>query len=185
MSLSYISRGSLAVVLLACAGAGCVAPTGEEPVDQTRSDLLLHPELFTNDKAAYDFFRGKGLQNFQAAGIVGNLDQESGVDPLAVQSGGPGRGIAQWSVGGRWDTDANDNAQWYATQQGQSVDSLQLQLDFVWYELTTFSGYGLSALEGSTNVTDATVAFQNDFEGCGTCAQSTRISYAQAGLAAY
>jgi MYXO-CTERM domain-containing protein len=184
MSLSYIHRGSLAVVLLACACAGCVAPTGDEGVDRSRSDLL-QPDLFTNDKAAYDYFRGKGLQNFQAAGIVGNLDQESGVDPLSVQAGGPGRGIAQWSVGGRWDTDANDNAQWYATQQGQSVDSLQLQLDFVWYELTTFSGYGLAALEASANVTDATVAFQNDFEGCGTCDQSTRISYAQGVLAAY
>src|SRR5579863_10246567 len=112
-----------------------------------------------NDKAAFDYFLGKGLVNFQAAGIVGNLDQESGVDPTAVQSGGPGRGIAQWSVGGRWDTDANDNAVWYAAQQGQSVDSLQLQLDFIWYELTTFPNYGLASLIASTDVTSATIAF--------------------------
>jgi hypothetical protein len=189
MPLTYMARGLVGLALSACAGAagvGCVAPLGDPgsgPVEQTGSDLSL--QLFTNDQAAYDYFRGKGLQPFQAAGIVGNLDQESGVDPTSVQAGGPGRGIAQWSVGGRWDTDANDNAQWYATQQGQNVESLQLQLDFVWYELTTFSSYGLSSLEGSTNVTDATVAFQNDFEGCGTCDQSTRIAYAQAVLAAY
>jgi len=185
VSLSYIRRGLLSVALAAWAGAGCVAPTGEEPSEKTGSDLARSPDLFTNDQACYDYFVGKGLKNFQAAGIVGNLDQESGTDPTAVQAGGPGRGIAQWSVGGRWDTDANDNAVAYATQQNQSVWSLNLQLDFIWYELTNFSSYGLAALQATTNVSDATVAFQNDFEGCGTCDQSTRISYAQAVLAAY
>lgn len=58
-------------------------------------------------------------------------------------------------------------------------------LEFVWYELTTFSGYGLSKLKATTNVSDATVVFETDFEGCGTCLQSQRISYAQAVLAAY
>jgi hypothetical protein len=141
--------------------------------------------LFANDRAAYDYFVSKGLTSFQSAGIVGNLDQESGVSPTAVQGGGPGRGTAQWSVGGRWDTDNGDNAVAYASQHGQSVWSLQLQLDFIWYELTTFSGYGLAALRASTNVSDATIAFETRFEGCGQCAESTRISYAKAVLAAY
>jgi MYXO-CTERM domain-containing protein len=167
----------LALGLAACGDAG--PGQGPEPTASQAS------ALFANDQTAYDYFVGKGLTNFQAAGIVGNLDQESGVDPNSVQQGGPGRGIAQWSVGGRWDTDANDNCIWYAGQQGQSSTSLTLQLDFIWYELTTFSGYGLAALRASTNVTDATVAFETDFEGCGTCDQSTRISYAQGVLNAY
>ena len=167
-------------VLLLCALAlfACSAPS-EGPVGET--DLALN----TNDKAAFDFFVAKGLTNFQSAGIVGNLDQESNVNPNAVQQGGPGRGIAQWSVGGRWDTDKNDNAQAYATQQGLSVWSLQLQLEFIWYELTTFSGYGLASLKKTTNVTDATVVFETDFEGCGNCQEATRISYAKSVLAAY
>jgi MYXO-CTERM domain-containing protein len=172
---SFVAFGLAASVSI----AGCGATPGES-VGQTSEDVT-----FANDKAAFDYFLGKGLSNFQAAGIVGNLDQESGVDPTAVQSGGPGRGIAQWSVGGRWDTDANDNATSYAGQEGQSVDSLQLQLDFIWYELTTFSSYGLAALKASTNVTDATIAFQDDFEGCGTCDQSTRVAYAENVLSVY
>jgi MYXO-CTERM domain-containing protein len=179
MSLAVVARRSLVAVGLAVFAAGCSAGPGES-TGQTSEAVT-----FANDQAAFDYILGKGLPNFQAAGIVGNLDQESGVDPTAVESGGPGRGIAQWSVGGRWDTDANDNATWYAGQQGQSVDSLQLQLDFIWYELTTFSGYGLAALKATTNVTDATVAFQNDFEGCGTCDQSTRIAYAENVLSVY
>jgi MYXO-CTERM domain-containing protein len=176
MAARMLLRRALLVALLfvlACSGSG--AP-GDAPADWV---------LFTNDKAAFDYFVGKGLTNFQAAGIVGNLDQESGMNPGAVQQGGPGRGIAQWSVGGRWDTDSGDNAVAYAKQQGQSVSSLGLQLDFIWYELTKFSGYGLSKLKATTNVTDATVVFQTDFEGCGTCLQSQRITYAKAVLNAY
>ncbi|HEX7603818.1 MAG TPA: phage tail tip lysozyme [Polyangiaceae bacterium] len=165
---------SLGFVLAGCGDTGPGEPTGN-------SEAALN----TNDKAAFDFFVAKGLTNFQSAGIVGNLDQESNVNPTAVQQGGPGRGIAQWSVGGRWDTGSNDNATAYAAKQNLSVWSLQLQLDFIWYELQTFSGYGLASLKKTTNVTDATVVFQTDFEGCGNCQQATRVSYAKAVLGAY
>jgi len=168
----------VAATALALVGCGDAGP--HENVGQSSSAIT-----FPNDQPAFDYFVGKGLTKFQAAGIVGNLDQESGVDPTAVQAGGPGRGIAQWSVGGRWDTDAMDNATWYASQQGQTLLSLQLQLDFIWYELTTFPSYGLAALQAATNVTDATIAFQNDFEGCGQCDQTTRVSYAETVLAAF
>ncbi len=181
MRFAVIARWSALTLGLALtiSTAGCGAGPGES-VGETSQAVS-----FANDQAAFDYFLGKGLTNFQAAGIVGNLDQESGVDPSSVQQGGPGRGIAQWSVGGRWDTDANDNVLSYAAQQGLSSTSLTLQLDFIWYELTTFSGYGLASLQASTNVTEATVAFQNDFEGCGTCDQSTRIAYAQNVLSLY
>src|SRR5690242_6526566 len=129
--------------------AGCVAaPEIEEETTQAATTA------FANDQPAYDFFVAKGLTNFQAAGIVGNLDQESGVNPASVQyGGGPGRGIAQWSVGGRWDTSANDNVLAYASQKGQAALSLNLQLEFIWYELTNI-GYGFSQLKATTNVTD-------------------------------
>ncbi len=179
--LATLATLGLVVTLAGCGDSGG-APGNENAVE---GEAALTPYLFTNDKAVYQYFVGKGLTNFQAAGIVGNLDQESGSSPTAVQPGGPGRGIAQWSVGGRWDTGSTDNATAYANQHGQSVWSLGLQLDFIWYELSTFSGYGLAKLRQTTNVTDATVVFQTDFEGCGTCVQSQRIAYAKAVLAAY
>jgi MYXO-CTERM domain-containing protein len=165
---------------LAFTGSGCGSPpTAAEAVGHSASALNA------NDQTAFDYFVSQGLTTFQAAGIVGNLDQESNDDPTAVQPCGPGRGIAQWSAGGRWDTDTNDNVLWYASKEGESADSLQLQLQFIWYELTTFSGYGLASLKATTNVTDATIAFETDFEGCGECDQSNRISYAEAALAAF
>jgi hypothetical protein len=172
-----------AILALGVAATGCVAGSPDDTAEETATNT---DPLTSNEKAAYEFFVGKGLKNYQAAGIVGNLIQESSVSPTVSEyGGGPGRGIAQWSAGGRWDTDHDDNARWYASKEGESVYSLNLQLQFVWYELTTFSGYGLSELRSSSNVSQATVAFQDRFEGCGTCDQSNRISYAEQVLKAY
>jgi hypothetical protein len=167
----------LALMVAGCGDAG----PNREAVGSSASAIT-----FPNDGPAYTFFVGKGLTSFQAAGIVGNLDQESSDDPTAIQyGGGPGRGIAQWSVGGRWDTGSSDNATWYASTKGLGLWTLDLQLDFIWYELTTFPAYGLSALEATTNVTDATIAFMTDFEICGTCDSSQRVTYAKTVLAAF
>jgi hypothetical protein len=181
-----LSRIRLATIVCSLSLAACVAP---EQADDT--DLVLDETeqaattSFTNDQPAYLFFVEKGLSPAQAAGIVGNLDQESGVDPASVQyGGGPGRGIAQWSVGGRWDTSNNDNVLDYATTKSENAHSLNLQLEFVWYELKTI-GYGYSSLKATTNVTDATIAFMDKYEICGTCASSQRLTYAKAVLAAY
>jgi Phage tail lysozyme len=169
---------ALPVLLAACLG------TGSDGAGDTASQLgdeVVSEDA--NDKIAFDYFVSKGLTDVQAAGIVGNLDQESGMSPTIAESGGgPGRGIAQWSVGGRWDTSHDDNVAWYAAQQGASMTSLQLQLDFIWYELTTF-GYGYSTLTAATTVSAAEAAFQDDFEICGTCDASNRIAHAEAALA--
>jgi len=162
---------------LSLAAAGCSATPGA--VGDTVSGLT------GNDRVAFDYFLGKGLTGVQAAGVVGNLDQESSMSPTATQGGGPGRGIAQWSAGARWDTTSGDNAAWFAAREGESVWSLQLQLDFIWYELTTFPMYGLAALKESTSVSSATGIFARDFEACGACNQSQRVAYGEAALAAY
>jgi hypothetical protein len=167
------------IALLTSAGCG----SGGDGTDVGTSSSAVSS---SNNKTAFDYFVSKGLTDDQAAGIVGNLDQESGMDPsIAQYGGGPGRGIAQWSAGGRWDTDYHDNVAWYASEHGQSRDSLTLQLDFIWYELTTFGNYGISELRAARDVSEATIAFQDDFEGCGECDQSTRIAFANEALAAY
>jgi hypothetical protein len=166
----------LPLFLTGCLGTGGPGDT----VGQGDNQVVTED---ANDQTAFDYFVGKGLTDVQAAGIVGNLDQESGMSPTIAQyGGGPGRGIAQWSVGGRWDTSHDDNVAWYAQQQGASIYSLDLQLEFIWYELTTF-GYGFSELKAATTVTEAVDAFQNYYEICGTCASSNRIAHAEAALA--
>ena len=177
---------AIALLVLACAAA-CTTEIGD-------GDDTLPPEAPVamsadarpnNTETAFKFFVTKGLTKDQAAGIVGNLTQESSVDPTAVEyGGGPGRGIAQWSVGGRWDTSRNDNVVWYAGDHKLDRWALTTQLDFIWYELTT-DGYGYSALKAATSVSAATIAFEDKFELCGDCDQSKRIAYAEQVLADY
>jgi hypothetical protein len=155
--------------------AGCSGAANDESLGNSGSAYSESG----NEKTAFDFFVGKGLSENQSAGIVGNLIQESNVNPAVSQyGGGPGRGIAQWSEGGRWNSDYHDNVVWYAGTKGQSPYALGLQLDFIWYELTA-RGYGYGTLRTAPNVTDATIDFEVDFEGCGQCDQGTRIAYAQ------
>jgi hypothetical protein len=162
-----------------------ISACADQPADDDPDTSQSEAALSSNEKTAYNYFVSKGLTKFQSAGIVGNLIQESSVDPKAVEfGGGPGRGIAQWSIHGRWDTSHNDNVAWYANNHGVSRWALDTQLDFIWYELETF-GYGFAALRATTNVTNATTVFQDKFEICGTCDSSKRIEYAKQVLAAY
>jgi hypothetical protein len=176
MRIQGLRTLSVCLVLASCAAE-------QSPADEETS--TTESALSSSEHTAYNYFVNKGLTKAQAAGIVGNLIQESSVDPRAVEyGGGPGRGIAQWSVGGRWDHSASDNVTWYANQHGVSRWALNTQLDFIWYELNHI-GYGFGALKATTNVTDATVVFQNRYEICGTCDSSKRIAYAKQVLAAY
>ena len=159
--------------------ASCVA----SPPGQTGNSEAA---LSNTQESAFNYFVSKGLSPSQAAGVVGNLIQESSVTPTAIESdGGAGRGIAQWSVDGRWDTDADDNENWFSNNKHNDPWSLDGQLDFTWFELTTFPRYGLAALRDTTNVASATVEFETDFEGCGNCAEDQRIEYARQVLAAF
>jgi hypothetical protein len=73
-------RRSLILGSLGLGVAGCGGPApAPEGLGQSQS------ALDANDQTAFDYFLGKGLTNFQAAGIIGNLDQGS-------SKGGPGEG---------------------------------------------------------------------------------------------
>lgn len=181
-----MNKSAVRVLTTCVLAALCVAVSGCAVNSEDDGTSSSEAALSNTQKTAYNFFVSKGLKNYQAAAVVGNLIQESSVNPNSVQyGGGPGRGIAQWSVGGRWDHDGGDNLVAYANSLGLSRWSLTAQLDFVWHELTAVGGYGYTALKNSTSLSQATIVFQNDFEGCGTCDQSKRISYAQQVLSAF
>ena len=175
-----------------CLLAACTTEIADDDPDTEVPDSSDAPPVSISDLAranntqtAFDFFVHKGLKKVQAAGIVGNLIQESSVDPNAIEyGGGPGRGIAQWSVDGRWNESHDDNVTWYANTKGLNRWALGTQLDFIWYELTTH-GYGYASLKGATTASAAAVIFEEKYELCGTCDQSKRIAYAQQVLADY
>jgi hypothetical protein len=161
-------------LVLALLVAGCAMDTSDDSDTSTTEQGLSG-----NEHSAFDYFVARGLTKRQAAGIVGNLIQESSVSPTAVQyGGGPGRGIAQWSVGGRWDHSYHDNVTWYAAHHDEGRWRLHTQLAFIWYELHSVGGYGLGALRNTRTIRGATLAFMRDYEICGTCDSSRRVEYA-------
>lgn len=125
-----------------------------------------------NVQQAYNFFISKGLKDYQAAGIIGNLAQESNVDPNA-----PGGGIAQW-IGGRW-----SNLAAFAKSQNKPPNDLGVQLAFLWQELNSSESGALSALQGATDAASAAQAFEQSFERAGIPMMQNRIKYAQNVLA--
>lgn len=136
-----------------------------------------------NIEKAYNFFVQQGLKNFQAAGVLGNLRQESGVNPKSNQSGGPGRGIAQWSEGGRWEA----LKKWVADpshfpdNKSRDPESLDGQLAFLWHEMKDVSPWNqtLPDVKAAQTVEQATQAFEEDFEKAGQPNMPNRIKYAR------
>ena len=117
--------------------------------------------------------RSLGYSKEATAAIMGNMEQESGVNPSAIQNHGkgPAAGIVQWenykTQSGRW-KNMND----YAASKGKKWTDLGSQLEFVDYEMMNGGYYakqgGMSAqeLKSSKNINDATLAFRKGFERC-------------------
>jgi hypothetical protein len=146
--------------------------------------VAVHPSpaaaAKSNAEVAFDFFRQRGLSKAQAAGIVGNLVQESNINPKSDQAGGPGKGIAQWSSPGRW-----DSLERYARAHHTSPWALNTQLWFIWHELTANPAFGLNELRGAKTVAAATRVFEKKYEICGECRESNRVAAAQTTLRNY
>jgi len=128
-------------------------------------------------QTALSFFQGKGWTPAQAAGIVGNLQAESGLNPQAFNGAGGGNGaagIAQW----RGDRQANFQAR-YGVPLSQST--YEQQLDFVNYELTQGTEAAAGAkLKATTTAADAATVVSKYYErGEGTDLQK-RINNANA-----
>lgn len=192
MRTTRVGRLSALAATAALVATGVPAASGSTsgPDGQTSSrDILRVSTVYgctvttswKNAETAFKFFRGKGLTAKQSAGIVGNFIAESGADPKQKQcSGGPGRGIAQWEVGGRWDTASRDNMVWYKKAASQPSEwNLTPQLKFTWFELTEYSYYGLGKLKATGSVKGATKTFVENFERPSVVAIDKRYAAAQ------
>lgn len=120
-----------------------------------------------NAQVAYQYFLGKGLTPAQAAGIVGNLQAESGLRPEAVNSIGC-VGIAQWCGGRRQP----------GIQTGDNARDLQTQLDLIWHELNGPEHRALTLLQATSSPGQAALAFEAGFERSGGAILKKRQDFA-------
>jgi hypothetical protein len=103
-----------------------------------------------------------GLSKIAAAGVVGNLQQESGLDPSA-----PGGGLAQWQA-----------------PRGPSDWSLSGQLTYLVNDLrSNYSGL-LAQMNRASSPAQAATMFSDQYERPGTPMLQNRINYANAAYGA-
>jgi Phage tail lysozyme len=118
---------------------------------------------------ALRYFQGKGWSKAQAAGIVGNLQQESGLDPNA-----PGGFLAQWGGSRLAGLEA------FARQRGSQVSNPALQLEYIQHELETTESGSAAALRRARTPSEAARAFSEHFERPGIPMLGNRERYAEA-----
>lgn len=139
-----------------------------------------------NEERIWNYFTGKGLSKAGIAGLMGNLHAESGLNPknlqnssekklgltdddytASVDSGAYGNfvrdsagyGIAQWTYWSR-----KQNLLAFARAAGKSIGDLEMQLDFLYKELSTGYKSVLSVLKSAASVRDASDSVLLNFE---------------------
>jgi hypothetical protein len=132
-----------------------------------------------NAQTALSFFKQAGYTDEQAAGIVGNLQAESGMnlDPGAVGDGGKAWGIAQWHEARRAIWEKASGKKW---QPNGSSPNFKEQLDFIVYELKRTENRANTRLRATKTVEDAASVFDQYYERSSGQARQKRIELAQA-----
>lgn len=121
---------------------------------------------------AMDFFTDRGFTKQSAAGIVGNLLAESGLNPKSEQyGGGPGRGIAQWTVDQRWQTYLK-----FAKNRELDPQSLEGQLRFIIHEMPSQMGDKAKSIKTMTDAEAAAKLFMDVYERPGKPNWDRRVS---------
>lgn len=153
------------------AGGGSGGGEGEFP-----------PEIVTDQEKnawiVWQFLKSKGYTEQAAAGILGNMEQESGVMPDTEQIGGPAYGLVQWDGSAyplvppaTWN--GREYVQNLMRAAGISGDYRIAKTQSQLLEWCMFNGqyikssaypYSVAQFKGLTDISTATTAFEANFE---------------------
>lgn len=143
-------------VLLAALALGAFLNSGSYTV--TASDV--NPNI----QIAVAFFGSKKFTKEATSAIIGNLMQESDMDPKKVQlNGGAGKGLAQW---GDCNVDSNAGCRWQKLiefAENRDYWGIGVQLEFLYKEMEEY-GLDLEKYKTSTGVDALVEDFCNNFE---------------------
>lgn len=126
----------------------------------------------SNESIIYGFLKSKGLTPAQIAGVLGNLQVESGFRTDAYNPGEGAIGIAQWEGGRR------TNLQAYARARGLTETNLSAQLGYLWTELTGSYPGAYAHLRAATTPGQAATVWDAEFEVSSGEARGQRINFA-------
>lgn len=160
----------------------------------------------SNAKTIWDFLIAKIRNPYGAAGLLGNLYAESGLNPENLQNSyekrldmtdaeytqavddgsyagfdndGAGYGLAQWTYPAR-----KHNLRAYCLGAGASIGDLDAQLGFLWQELQGYSAV-LAVLRGAKTVREASDAVLLKYERPADTGEAMRVRRAEFGQRYY
>lgn len=148
------------------------------------SAYLTQSEMENNATEFYGYFNSKGFTIESVAGMLGNLQQESNINPGMKQtaSASSGWGLIQWTP--------SSNLTDYATAHGSVWSTGEIQTQLMWDEIINryggqwipkpSQGYGYTGAEFSqlTDVAEACKAYLYERERAGVAALNKRLTYA-------
>lgn len=140
------------------------APTAASTTVPSESASYVPPEPTAQQQkvaeAVYAFLTSRGVTPAGAAGVLGNFEAESDLDPAAEEASGPaeGRGLAQWSFTRR------DALMAEAGRLAEDWRNLDVQLQFLWKELREDYPRTLTMLRNVTDPVDAAALFHDQYE---------------------
>ena len=152
-----------------------------------------------NAEKIWNYLKSKGYSDAGAAGIMGNMAIESGLDPSNLQNSyearlgndaeytakvnsksyskdqfsndSGGYGLCQWTYPSR-----KRGLYGNTIDQGKNINDLGSQLDFMQTEMSSSLK---EKLQGATDYTSATDTFMNEFEAPGVPHRDSRVSQAK------
>lgn len=194
----YKNLGDLASKVTAALGGGQSTPPNQD------TNIIAG----STEKIIWNFLKGKGLNDYAVAGIMGNLYAESALQAsnlqntyekklgytdaaytAAVDSGkynnfvrdSAGYGLAQWTFWSRKEGLLN-----YAKKTGKSIGDTTMQLEFLWTEMQSSTYKKMMAtLKSATSVRQASDVFLLDFERPANQSESVKVKRAEYGMSYY
>lgn len=142
-----------------------------------------------NGQTAFNFFTSQGLAPHQAAGIVGNLQGESGqgLNPNAVNKGDGRDGSDSIGIG-QWNGTRAEALKAYAAEKGTSWNDLNTQLEFLHSELKgpeSKAYAGLTSAKTPEEAGQAMLAYERPKDWNKPGAHPERAQYAARAFASY
>lgn len=148
------------------------------------SAYLTQTEMENNATEFYGYFNSKGFTIESVAGMLGNLQQESNINPGMKQtaSASSGWGLIQWTP--------SSNLTDYASAHGSDWATGEIQTQLMWDEIINryggqwipkpSLGYGYTGAEFSqlSDVAEACKAYLYERERAGVEALTKRLTYA-------
>lgn len=138
----------------------------------TRTNRLSKEGESISQEKAMTYFVNKGLTPEQAAGIVGNLMQESKLNSSAWNEKERAYGIAQWR------NERLDGLKMFAAARGKDISDISTQMDYILHELGTTEKRAGEALLSSKTPQEAAFNFAKYYERP-AAVEHTRIAYAE------